>query len=302
MSYKINFENYSNSFAVPECIMDNDISVIDSDYIKLALFIIRNCKKTYSSNLLSNLLNIDEHKINKALNFWKTKGLLSDGENLKLDADVIMFSNSKKSSIQPSFQQSNTELSYLIECIESRISRPLTGTEYRTLSNIIECTNLPVDVVLMAVEYCISIDKMTPRYIEKVCAGWADANINTHELAEQYLKFSKKAMKNENAVKKIFGIENRNLIESEKKYISTWFNEFHFGVDMITCAYEKTIMAISKLSFPYINKILLSWHENGYTTADEVKNEGKTSLSYNNDASYDLEEITRFLENNIQNT
>ena len=55
------------------------------------------------------------------------------------------------------------------------------------------------------------------------------------------------------------------------------------------------IQWIGKLSFPYMNKILTSWHEQGFATVEEAESEKKAqSGKKENEATYDLEEIERF--------
>ena len=71
-------------------------------------------------------------------------------------------------------------------------------------------------------------------------------------------------------MQKAFGIENRGLTADNRRCISTWFYTYGFNIEMITLAYERTVDKIGKVSFPYINKILQSWHENHITTPEEV--------------------------------
>ena len=96
-------------------------------------------------------------------------------------------------------------------------------------------------------------------------------------------------------MKKLLGIENRALTEAERGFIRKWFEEYHFSLEMIGAAYERMIQWIGKLSFPYMNKILTSWHEQGFATVEEAESEKKAqSGKKENEATYDLEEIERF--------
>lgn len=300
MAYKINFEAYSANFSLPEKIVEDDLATLDGDYLKVALLIFRHSDKHYSVNLLSNLLNIPEEKVKTAIQHWIAKGLLLEQESQTMPKEAVVLQNHTTPSAQNARLTSNGELNYLLECMENRLGRPLTSVEYKSVIHILEYIKLPADVVLMAVEYCISMDKMNARYIEKVCIGWADNGITTHELAEQYLSMSRQSKQNEDIVKKLFGIQNRSLIDSEKKCIARWFGEFQFDTEVVQLAYERTIHAINKLSFPYINKILTSWHEKGYATLDDIQtNEGigKRRSPAAGKTSYDLDELDRFWDN-----
>ena len=106
-------------------------------------------------------------------------------------------------------------------------------------------------------------------------------------------------------IRKLFGIENRNLSKTEETYLKMWHDKFLMDEDMVELAYEYCIMQTTKLSFPYINSILKRWHElNIHNVADakkdhedfKTKNKSQKDLSVydDNNINYDeLEEIMR---------
>ena len=299
MAYKINFERYSENFSLPAEIVGDEISTVNGDYLKVILLIFKNSDKNYSANLLSNLLNLPEKQINEAISYWISKGILIEQASGRISPEVIVMSKRTPQPAFPPKEAINNELAFLLECMENQLKRPITSMEYKSIVHIMETIRLPADVILMAVEYCISIDKANIRYIEKVCATWADHGITTHELAEQYLTLQKQARQEETKIKKLFGIQDRNLIESEKEHIHRWLHQFEYDISMIKLAYEKTVNAIGKLSFPYINKILSSWKEKGYAAPDEVlanENSGRKKTSFLS-SSLDIDEIDRLWDN-----
>lgn len=292
MTYRINFNQYANHFALPKEIVSDDLAEMDALYLKTALLIFKNADKHYSVNLLSNLLGQPEKRIEEALSYWVKRGLLIEDKQAEPAANVAVLS---KRTVQQRRENTPPELTYLLDCTESLLGRTISPAEYKTIVHVLEYLRLPADVVLMAIDYCITAGKMNARYLEKTCAMWADNGIVTHELAEQYLAFLKQERSNENAVKKLLGIENRALTEAERGFIRKWFEEYHFSLEMIGAAYERMIQWIGKLSFPYMNKILTSWHEQGFATVEEAESEKKAqSGKKENGATYDLEEIERF--------
>ena len=173
--------------------------------------------------------------------------------------------------------------------------RPLTSAEQKGLVYIHEYMGLPADVIIMAVEYCISIDRPHFNYIQKMCAQWADDEINTHVRAEAAIKQLSAYRSREGLVRTAFGIGDRALTAANKKYINQWFDD-GFDIEMIKIAYERTVDRINKVSFPYINKILQSWKENGILTPADLSTK-ETPRNYQKgqkpDASYDLDEFER---------
>ena len=79
-------------------------------------------------------------------------------------------------------------------------------------------------------------------------------------------------------ISKILMIDAVKSLDEVSFCISSWAAEieqwknYGFSIDLIRYAYEKTVERIDKLSFDYINKILLSWRDSGFTTVQEVHN------------------------------
>lgn len=301
MPYKINFESYQNNFALPKDIIDDDFENLDPIFLKVILIIYKNSDKNYSTNLLSNLLSVSEGKIKQAVDFWVEKKLLIRHKEQSINPSVLVFSKSVEAvSVQTTSKTASKELTYLLECMENLLQRPVTSVEHKTIINILEVIKLPADVVLMAIDYCVSIDKVNARYFEKVCASWSDNGINTHEMAEQYLSLLKSKKLNESKVKQVFGIDGRNLTDGERDFVCKWFDTYKFDIAVIKLAFEKTIAAIGKISFPYMNKIMLSWCENGYKTIEDIlpnQTNPKTQSFKSNNPSYDIDELDKFWDN-----
>lgn len=294
MTYNINFSAYSNNFAIPQTIIDDDFESLDAIYLKVILLVLKNSDKHYSVNLLSNLLNASESKIEQAINYWIEKQILQKADNSGIAVpNVVTLS---KSLIQVTSKPTNKELGFVLECMENMLARPVTSVEHKTVMHILEFLKLPADVLIMAIEYCVSMDKLNARYLEKLCVSWADNHINTHELAEQYLSLLHQKKADEYKIQKAFGLGDRKLIDSERDYINKWVNEYNYDIDVIKLAYDRTIKAIGKVVFAYINKILLTWNEKNYRTIDDINtNEAPTKVTPSSKkTSYDIDELDKF--------
>jgi DnaD/phage-associated family protein len=129
------------------------------------------------------------------------------------------------------------------------------------------------DMVLMLMQYCVSIGKDSVRFLELMAAGWIEQGIDSHEKAEaEILRISRKDQI-ENKIKAAFGIYDRTLVTSEKNYIRIWIEEYGLDMHLIQLAYERSIEMKGKLSFAYINGILGNWHQKGITTPAEALGE-----------------------------
>lgn len=312
-SYQINPQYYNKIFALPTLVVDRYLSSVCGYYLKVLLYLYRHSDESVpDKKVLADVLSLSADDVYEALEFWKREGMLISAEDGQpasaniAESKAIADSAAKKStsvsvkiiSDRPPALSSgeiaerirqNDQLKFVFSKAEQLFGRPLTTNEQRSVISMVEWMNLPIDVVLMIFEFCKSMDKKSIRYIEKVAASWCDLGITTHELAEQYITEALRFNEEQKAVRECCGIHNRNLTSNEKKFIEVWFNEYHFTIDMIRLAFEKTADNIGKISFSYMNKILKQWHELDITTPEMAKKEpvsskGKQSPSYDLDA------------------
>ena len=57
--------------------------------------------------------------------------------------------------------------------------------------------------------------------------------------------------------------------QTERKYLSGWL-EMGFGEDAVAEAYDRTVVSAGALKWPYLNKILVSWDQQGLHTLEEI--------------------------------
>ena len=95
----------------------------------------------------------------------------------------------------------------------------------------------------------------------------------------------------EGEVKRVLEIYGRSLVSKEKEFCESW-RLYNISPELIHFAYEKCIEKTAKLSFPYINKILLSWHQKGIKTVAEASAENKPKAE-DKKPSFDLDELER---------
>ncbi len=188
----------------------------------------------------------------------------------------------------------SAEIAYLFQSAEQRFKRPLNHTEQRSLISMHDYIGLSVDVILIIIEYCQSIDRCNVRYIETIAANWADRGITTHAQAEEAIVELKQRFSYEKQIKHKFGIE-RALIPKEKEFAFRWMGELGMSIDMVDIAFQRAVENTGKCSFAYINTIIESWSKKGITTPNQAmeekesfkkktkKKEKKKATSYNLD-------------------
>ena len=171
----------------------------------------------------------------------------------------------------------NPEFAFLSDEVEQIFGTFLAVEERKTLYNIYKNSELPLEVILLMTQFFKNDVRrrfgpgrhLNMSVLEKVAFEWRRLGIDTLDKAEEYIKKRDNAYSLEGEIKRILGIFDRKLVQNEKQYIDSWI-EMGFKADAIQIAYERTIGRLHNLSFPYMDKILLSWHSKNLHTADEI--------------------------------
>ena len=163
--------------------------------------------------------------------------------------------------------------------LERLLGRLLTTEELKILLGMVRYLGMPTDVIFMLVCYCREKAKQKGRLrppslmsIEKTAYEWAEQGIDSVEEAAGFIQKQNLRDSKIEKLKGILQIRGRSLTQGERKYADAWL-EMGFAEDALTMAYERTCLNTGRLSWAYMNKILLRWHEAGYHTAQQV-NEG----------------------------
>ena len=178
----------------------------------------------------------------------------------------------KKITYKPSFVASKKEdedFGNLLYQTETYFGKPLTQSDIHSLLYIYEELAFSPELLEYLVEYCVSINKKSCRYIEAVAIEWYKNGIVSVEDA-------KVASKNYNsiyvAVLKQLGIPRRVPTPTETAFIDTWYNTYSFNKNIIMEACKRAITARPhSANFNYVNGILESWHKQNVHKLSDIE-------------------------------
>lgn len=250
--------------------------------------------------------HFEENEILPALAFWRGCGILkTDGrkkgravkaatapepiaepkEKKVLDADEAPFYSSKDladaAEAMPDFKN-------LVSFAEERLEKVLNTSELARLYSFLDYLKMPLDVVMLVMEDCVTRGKKSLRYITKVLTSFQDEGIDTYPKAEAYFARRQESVQYAKYVRTLFGLGDRKLTSAEEEILETWRIKFRYGTDMLDAAYEKTVAAAKNPSIKYMHKILENWYQAGATTPEEAESSqsasgGKAPKSYDLD-------------------
>ncbi|MGN0603698.1 MAG: DnaD domain protein [Oscillospiraceae bacterium] len=327
MNYKVNWSCSDGAFAVPDCAVDN-IKLASGKAVKVLFYIMR-YKTAATENATDIAIKLDKNMtaedVEDSLSFWEQVGVICPANSAvpTPKADVSAGNTSTQTTSKQTLSsekaveravkmlssaeiaekvKNSPNIAFLLSGAESILGKALTNTEQRTLIWLNEYYSLGCDILLMLIEFCKSINKTNIGYIEKIAVSWYENEITTHERADAEIKRLQTYYSLEGKVKSRLEL-NRALTPKEKEIVNGWAAD-GVTIELVEAAYERTVQATGKASFPYMKKIIENWLINNIRTpADAEKFEqsrnASAQTSDNDTHSYDLDKLLQFAKNNI---
>lgn len=267
---------------LPVAFFDKYLPKANGDYLKIYLYGLKACveKKPVTDTEIADSLGILPADVANAWTFWENEGLIS------YDNGMIEFENPKntdfsepvlkKEKQSDNFEnvagelESNEKFRETVATIEAVYPRLLSQNDILTLYDIIITQGISVDLFLITAAHCLSMKKNHFNYISKVLTDAYQKGYTTPEAMEQYYASRTESMQTYGRIKRILKIYGRDLVDKEKEFIDKWLKEKKTDEE-IKEAFEKTVLNTSKLSFPYMDKILCGDKRNNFAKAPSVK-------------------------------
>ncbi len=323
MSYKINLGAWGSVFAVPSSLVDSHLRLATESQLKVLLYILRNSDNDNTVEDIARATSVHPDEVKNSVDFWVERGLvastdsgLSVTESTKTESDsaqkeetITETKNSKPRVVSraqrpdPVFVAQRltqtSELASLMDEAQIALSKPLSSGDTATLVMLHDTDGLPCDVLLLLINYCVSIGKGNMRAIEKMGISWADEGIMT--LADAELKIQRLSMSS-NAwlrVSKVFGLKNiGSPTKAQLAFADCWCNDWKFTDEMLLEAYERCVNIKGEYNIKYINGILSKWYsasifnlkdlEKADMNATKHKKNKKSTQDKERKASFDL--------------
>lgn len=159
---------------------------------------------------------------------------------------------------------------YLLFVSGQYLGRNLTRTDIDTLGYFYDELHMGVDLIEYLIEYCVSNNHTSIRYIETVGLAWHTEGITTVEAAKEV---SRKYNKDYYAILKALGIYNHSPISAEIQLMDKWMKTYSFTMDVIREACTRTVMQTAKPTLAYADGILTRWYNEHIRTLEDVRNE-----------------------------
>ena len=309
---------WNGIFAVPVEVVDKHINLAKEKHLKALLYILRHCGEAISLEALGDALKLSASDAEECIDFWVERGLLKrSGDSLEPETaqDSIASENNsaKKSEVvsqaAPLRKPTRTarpdgpyitkrimqdaDFAFLADTAQSIIGKPLSTGDLGILLNLHDMDGLPIEVITMLLQFCVSREKFGMKYIESVGMSWAHEGIDSMEKAEEKIKEFERQCDAWGMVSNIFGLKSSGSpTKNQREAANRWLNEWGYEREALRLAYEICVDTKGEYSLRYIDGIIKKWHKKGARTIDEIERlDTKGRPKQERKASYDIKLI-----------
>lgn len=174
--------------------------------------------------------------------------------------------------------EKDAAFSSLVDELARILGATPSGSYLNALVDAYEHLGMPPEVLMLLLHHCDdeirrrwgSQRKPTAKYISDEAYRWANREIMTMELAEEYIARCEKRREEKSRAAELLGIRGRGLSPTETKYVESWL-DMGFDDGALAAALDRTLTNTGSLRWAYMNGILNRWHAKGLHTAEEVE-------------------------------
>lgn len=278
-----------NMIIMPRSILEKTRSAGQNE-LKLIIWLYAG--NAYDAANAAKALGMTPAEADTAAAFWKGAGILTECETQKIAAAPNESTPTYDSDVISNALQKNGDFSLLCDQFADLIGKVLNRSDYNTLYYLFDHCALPSAYIITAAHYCVSKGKRSMRYIQSTILSIYDSGVDDLSKLDEHLASMQRFDDDISSLRTLCGIGSRALTSKEKRYFEQWFKEWNMPFETIRLAYERSVDATGGVSFAYMNKIIETWHNNGFTTAEQIASgDRKPAAASTAGASFDADEF-----------
>jgi DnaD/phage-associated family protein len=270
---------------LPVAFLDRYLPDVNGDYLRIYLYCLKLCVENIelSDLQIAKNLGVLKNDVKNAWKYWEREGVLSiaaDGtielENPE-ELEFIQFKTKlEDEGAAPSHERvfavikDDKKLKKAVQVIESIYCELLTQNDVLMIYEAVVAKKIPLEVFTITLSHCLENNKKNMKYIVKVVSENYKNGLTTVEDVEEHFRILGESRQYTGLVKKAVNIGGRDLIDMEKTFVDKW-KTADKSLEEVKAAYEKTVMNTGKLSFPYMDKIIMSENGNKPAAKSSIK-------------------------------
>ena len=269
-----------SSIEIPELFISDYIPLLDSDSIKVYLYLLFAHKNSIDTNLLdlSKRIGSTLEVVKKSFDKLEQLELIVKKPNGYILKDIReielykLYSPKLTSSLEDAndnAEKNKDRLKAISTINNTYFYGQMSPSWFTDIDMLFEKYGFSDEVVIALIHDCYEKGALNHKYVMAVAQNWYQSGIHTFDELEKYFMAFEKTNEVKKKISKKLGF-NRNLTQYEEAYVEKWFNEYKYTFDVIELALKKTTSK-SNPNFAYIDKIISDWNDKSLKTVDQIQ-------------------------------
>ena len=297
MNYTVNTAVFGNAFSVPAVVADKYLKLATPAALKVLLYFMRNISDGIVPSKIAEALSLPVSEVEDALTFWAQCDILVGSVPAADETPKQVVINSSMPSRSDVIKRGleDTRLAFLLREAQLKFGRNLKQNESQLLVYLYDDCGMDPSVILLLLEHASREGRCNLSFVKKTASHWLSQGVETVADAERIITEQARQNLAWSIVQKAFGIDRRNPSAKELGYSNLWINEWKISPELLKAAYDACIDQKTKLSMPYVAKIIESWHKDGITDPSQISKKQSKPAPKNDYAGYDLDLFEKML-------
>lgn len=251
-----------------------------AEELRVLVAAIKLCGKKTSVEEIASVASTSVPRAKASLNLWEGEGaiLRAEGESNIIDEfepenEIVEAKKTAEAIRQEGLRALHEEIARIIE------KPALEREEVNRITILVTELGLSPEYIITLASFLKEKreasgkdTKLRVGNIINHAKALTEKGVDTLEVLERHIELSQRDTRDEYEIRTVLGIWGRAISPTQKKYFSKWMNEFCFGREIITEAYDIASIKTPNASLQYMDKVLTSWHEAGLKTVEECRN------------------------------
>lgn len=233
---------------------------------------------------LSAISSTSLARTRSALVLWEEEGVIKRCEaaatatatptvSEEFESRIELGKITERSTADAAREIRDNNLADLLAEIAEMMEKPALSTEEaKVISALYTQLKLGEEYIVTLAACLAEKGKLSAQRLGAEAERLVKRGVDCVEELEKYLVTKENESGAEWEFKRLVGIYNRNLSKRERELINKWYYDFGFSDEIIGEAYDiMTMKDPSKISLPYMDKVLSHWSAEGCRTLDECK-------------------------------
>jgi DnaD/phage-associated family protein len=234
--------------------------------------------KFESVEALAESAAVSKTRCSSALTLWEDGGVITeriDGAPIiteefseRLTKDEI--DERPSVEVADSIRDGNLK-SAIDECATLMNLATMPTADVKNITALYTQYGLSPEYIVTLAAYLAEQGKLTARNLCNQAIRLDGTGCDTVEALESYIQNKATESDTDWEFRRIFGIYNRNLSQSERSYFKKWSEEYGFSTAIVSEAYDKAVMNTQngRRYMQYMDTVLTAWHNAGCKTVAE---------------------------------